>query len=200
MTAMGVYQPGHSVLHRLPVGVKLLGLASIIVFLSFWVTSVARLGVAAGVVVGVYLLGWIKPRIAVSQLIPVLWTIAVLFVLQVILTDWQRALVVCGVLLASVMLAVAVTLTTRTVDVLAWINRTLSPLRLIGVRTDQLALGFALAIRAIPLMVELVRQVEEARHARNLPLRSATMLTPLVISALRTADGFGETLIARGLD
>ncbi|MFW0788472.1 energy-coupling factor transporter transmembrane component T family protein [Gordonia sp. CPCC 205333] len=200
MTAMGIYQPGHSVLHRLPVGAKLLGLAALIIFLSVWVNTAARLGVAAGIVVAVFILGWIKPKVAIAQLLPLLWTVGFIFVLQLIFTNWQRALVVCGVLLSSVALAIAVTLTTRTVDMLAWINWVLSPLRLVGVRTEQLALGFALAIRAIPLMVELVRQVEEARHARNLPLRASTMVTPLVISALRTADGFGETLIARGLD
>ncbi|GAB19172.1 putative ABC transporter permease protein, partial [Gordonia effusa NBRC 100432] len=184
MTAMGVYQPGHSVLHRLPIGVKLIGLAVLIIFISIWVNSLARLGVAAAIVAAVYLLGAIRPRAATTQLRPVLWTIGFIFILQLILTNWQRALVVCGILLASVALAIAVTLTTRTVDMLASINRMLSPLRLVGVRTDRLALGFALAIRAIPLMVELVRQVEEARHARNLPLRASTMVTPLVISAL----------------
>lgn len=200
MTAMGVYQPGSSVLHRAPVGVKLLGLTSLIVFISVWVDDVARLPVALGVVVVVYLLGWINPRTAAAQLRPVLWSIGFIFALQLILTSWQRALVVCGVLAASVALAVAVTLSTRTVDMLEWINWALRPLRLVGVRTEQLALGFALAIRAIPLMVELVRQVEEARQARNLPFRATTVVTPLVISALWTADGFAETLIARGLE
>lgn len=200
MTAMGVYRPGTSPLHRLPVGVKLFGLAALIVFVSVWVNSVQRLPIAVGIVVVVYLLGWISPRKAAAQLRPVLWSIGFIFVVQLVLTSWQRALVVCGVLAVSVALAIAVTLSTRTVDMLEWINRALRPLRKVGVRTEQLAIGFALAIRAIPLMVELVRQVEEARQARNLPLRATTVVTPLVISALRTADGFAETLIARGLD
>lgn len=200
MTALGVYRPGTSPLHRAPVSVKLFGMAVAIVAMAAWVTTVPRLGAAVALVVVVFAAGGIGPRAALAQLRAALWVVGLIFVFQLIITDWQRAVVVCAVLLASIGLAIAVTLTTRTVDIISSVERGLTPLRRVGVRTEQIALALALAIRAIPLLIELVRQVEEARQARNLPLRASTMLTPLVVAALRTADGFGETLIARGLD
>ncbi len=58
----------------------------------------------------------------------------------------------------------------------------------------------ALTIRSIPLMVEVVREVDEARKARGLRPGPRILVAPVVLAALRTADGFADTLTARGLD
>jgi biotin transport system permease protein len=108
--------------------------------------------------------------------------------------------VVCGILLLSVVLAAVVTATTRTTAMLAALTGAMRPLGRTGFPVDQVALALALAIRAIPLMVETVRQVEEARRARGLRFSARIAVAPVVVSALRTADGFAEAMIARGLD
>lgn len=200
MTSLGYYRPGTSVLHRLPAGAKLLGLGALIVVMTVVVTSPWRLAAAAAVVAAVLVLGKLSVRTMVGQLRQVIWVVAVIFALQVVLTDWRRALVVCGVLVLSVGLAAAVTLTTRTSDLLAAAQRAMRPLGRFGFPVDQVALALALAIRSIPLMVEIVRQVEEARRARGLRLTPRVVVVPIVVNALRTADGFGEALAARGLD
>lgn len=200
MTPLGYYRPGTSVLHRLPAGAKLLGLGALIVVMTVVVTSPWRLAAAAAVVAAVLVLGKLSVRTMVGQLRQVIWVVAVIFALQVVLTDWRRALVVCGVLVLSVGLAAAVTLTTRTSDLLAAAQRAMRPLGRFGFPVDQVALALALAIRSIPLMVEIVRQVEEARRARGLRLTPRVVVVPIVVNALRTADGFGEALVARGLD
>ncbi len=200
MTTLGVYRPGGSVLHRLPAGVKLLALGAAILAISLTVRTLPAIGVLALAVGGVFALGRIGPREAWRQLRPALWVLVFIFVFQVIFTDWQRALVVCAVLTASIALAAAVSLTTRTTDILDAIVSALRPLRRFGAPVDHLALALALAIRSIPLMVEVVGQVDEARQARGLRPGARILVAPVVIAALRTADGFAETLIARGLD
>ncbi|MYR06239.1 energy-coupling factor transporter transmembrane protein EcfT [Gordonia sp. SID5947] len=200
MTALGVYCPGRSLLHRLPTGLKLVALAAAILAISFTVRSLPAVGYLAIAVAAVYALGGIGPREAWRQLRPVLWVLAFVFVFQVVFTDWRRALLICAVLAASVALAAAVSLTTRTSDILDTIVAGLSPLRRIGIRTDHIALALALAIRSIPLMVEVVGQVDEARQARGLRPGARILVAPVVIAALRTADGFADTLIARGLE
>ncbi len=200
MTALGVYRPGHSPLHRLPAGLKLLGLGAAILAVSITVRTPAAVGFLALGVLGVFALGGIRPREAWRQMRPVVWVVVFVFVFQVIFTDWQRALVVCAVLAASVAMAAAVTLTTRTSAILDAVVTALRPLARRGVRVDHIALALALAIRSIPLMVEVVAQVDEARKARGLRPGARILVAPVVIAALRAADGFADTLIARGLD
>ncbi len=200
MNVLGVYRPGTTVLHRLPAGVKFVAMGVLILVLSLTVRSLTALGIATAGVACVYALGGIGPREAWRQLRPLLWLLLFIFAFQVVFTDWRRAVVVCGVLALSVALAAVVSLTTRTTDMLDTIVRALGPLARLGVRVDLIALALALTIRAIPLMVEVVREVDEARKARGLRPGPRILVAPVVLAALRTADGFADTLTARGLD
>lgn len=200
MTVLGVYRPGHSLLHRLPAGVKLIALGAAIIAISVTVRSPAALGVAAIVVAAVFALAGIGPVTAWRQMRPMLWILVFIFAFQWIFTDWQRALVVCGVLALSVALAAVVTLTTTVTAMLDTIVAALRPLQRFGFPVEHIAIALALTIRCIPLMVEIVRQVDEARQARGLRPGPRILVAPVVIAALRTADGFAETLTARGLD
>lgn len=200
MNPLGTYRPGRSPLHRLGPGIKLVALAAAIVAISLCVRSLFALGVAAGAVAVTYLLAGIGPVAAWRQFRPTLWILVFIFAFQVVFTDWRRAVLVCGILALSVMLAAVVTLTTRTTDILDSVTRTLNPLRRFGVRTDLIALTLALTIRAIPLIVEITTAVDEARRARGLRPGPRILVAPIVLGALRTADGFAESLSARGLD
>lgn len=200
MSTFGHYQRGGSLLHRMPAGAKLLALGGLIVAMAVLVDTPVRLGVAAlaaGVLVAT---AGIRPRILATQLRPVLWIVVFIFGFQLLFTDWRRALVVCGVLLLSVLLAAIVTVTTRVTDMLAAMTRAMRPLGRIGFPVEQVAMALALAIRSIPLMIETVRQVEEARRARGLRFSARIVVAPVIVAALRTADGFAEALTARGLD
>ncbi|MGE2729000.1 energy-coupling factor transporter transmembrane component T family protein [Mycolicibacterium vaccae] len=200
MTVLGEYRPGRSWLHRLPAGAKLVGLGALIVTMTILVDSPARLGVAAAAVLIAIASARLSPRMLIGQLRQVFWVVGFIFVLQVLLTDWSRALVVCGVLLMAVCLAVLVTLTTRTADMLEAATRALSPLARFGFPVRQVAIALALTIRSIPLLVEITRQVDEARRARGLRISPRIVAVPVIVSALRAADNFSEALIARGID
>lgn len=200
MSTFGHYQPGASPVHWLPAGAKLLGLGGLIVLMAVLVTTPLRLGAAAVVAVALVAGARISPATLAAQLRPVLWIVVFIFVFQLIFTDWRRALVVCGVLVLSVLLAAIVTVKTRVTDMLAAMTRAMRPLRRIGFPVEQIALALALAIRSIPLMVETVRQVDEARRARGLRFSPRIVVAPVIVAALRTADGFAEALTARGLD
>lgn len=197
---IGEYRAGSSWLHRLPAGTKLLALGVLIVVMTVLVDTPLRLAAAAAGVLAVAGAAGLAPWVLMAQLRQVLWVVGVIFVLQVVLTDWRRALVVCGVLLLAVCLAVTVTLTTRTADMLAAATRAMGPLARFGFPVRQVAIALALTVRSIPLLVEIIGQVDEARRARGLRISPRTVFAPVIVTALRTADGFGEALIARGLD
>lgn len=200
MSTFGHYQPGRSVVHRLPAGVKLVGLGGLIVAMAVLVDTPADLAVAAGGAAVLTAAAGIRPRVLAAQMRPVLWVVVAIFGFQLLFTDWRRALVVCGVLLLSVLLAAVVSVTTRVTDMLAALTRVLRPLGRVGFPVEQVAMALALAIRSIPLMIDTVRRVEEARRARGLRFSPRIVVAPVIVAALNTADGFAEALTARGLD
>ena len=197
---IGLYRPGTSLLHRLPAGAKLAALlVSIGAVVAFVRTPVGVAIAAACVAVG-YAAGLIGPRIALAQLRPMVWMIGVIAIFQLILTTPSRALVVCGVLVLSVSLAALVTLTTRVTAMLDTCVRALGPLRRFGVDPDRVGLLLALTIRCVPLLTQIVHDVSDARKARGLQWSVAALATPVIVRALRTADGLGDSLVARGVD
>lgn len=200
MTMLGDYRAGTSWLHRMPAGAKLFGLGVLIVAMTVWVDSPVRLAVVAGIVLAGVLSARLNVRALILQLRQVLWVVGFIFVLQVVLTDLHRALVVCGVLLLAVSLAAMVTLTTRTTDMIDAATRAMKPLARFGFPARQVGIALGLTIRSIPLLVEIIRQVDEARRARGLRVTPRIVFVPVIVGALRAADDLSEALIARGLD
>lgn len=197
---IGLFRPGTSVLHRLPAGAKLLGLMIAIIAVVATVRRPLDVAIAALLVAVLYGVGRIGPRVALAQLRPLVWMIAIIAVFQVIITSPSRAVVVCGVLLLSVSLAALVTVTTRVTEMLDTCGRVMQPLRRFGVDPDRVGLLLALTIRLVPLLTAVVHEVSDARKARGLQWSVTALATPVVVRALRTADALGESLVARGVD
>lgn len=196
---IGLYQPGTSVLHRIPAGWKLLGMLLAIVGVVL-LTAPWQLGVAAAAVVGGFALARLPARVAWAQLWPMRWFLLIIAVFQTIFTGWERALMTCGTLLLTVAIAALVTLTTRVTEMLDICQRLLGPLRRFGVDPDRAGLALALTIRCIPLMVDIVGAASQARKARGAGFSLRALVVPSVVRALRRADAIGDALTARGVD
>ncbi len=196
---IGLYHPRYSALHRVPAGVKLLGLllgvVGVMLFHRWW-----QLAIAAAAVTMLYALARIPPRVAGSQLRPLRYLIVAVATLQCLLAGWQAAVMVCGTILVTVALAGLVTLTTRVTAMLDVVSLLLRPFRRVGVDPDRIGLLLAMTIRCIPLVVGIVAAVTEARKARGLGFSIVALAAPVVIRSLRSADALGEALIARGVD
>ena len=107
---------------------------------------------------------------------------------------------VCGSRLITVAIAALVTLTTRVTAMLDVCQRLLPPLHRRR-RSGPVGLVLALTIRCIPLLVNIVREVSEARKSAR-----ARVLAPV---DGRTGGGagvagrptrWGDALVARGVD
>lgn len=195
---IGVYVPGSSPLHRMGAGVKLVLLAASVIVVAvlpeWWMTAIAL-----GVAVALFAVAGIPWRVAVRQLVPVLWILAIAAPLNALFSGWESALAMSLRVSAFVALAAVVTLTTRVSAMLDAMQRALRPLG-DRVDADRIGLVLAMTVRAVPLMVEIVRAVLEARRARGAEGSMRAVAVPVVVRALQTADGMGEALIARGVD
>ncbi|MFX1756901.1 energy-coupling factor transporter transmembrane component T family protein [Rhodococcus sp. As11] len=200
MNTFGLYHPGTSVLHRIPAGAKLLAVAVLILVLTLWIRQPWQVLPSLGLAVLAYAAARIPPRLAVVQLRPLVWMLAIIAGFQVLVAGWERAVVICGSLLVAVALAALVTLTTRTTDMLDAIVRAARPLARVGVDPDRVGLVLVMTIRAIPLLGTVVTRVTEARRARGLGFSLRALVVPVVVGTLRTAEAMGEALAARGVD
>jgi biotin transport system permease protein len=196
---LGLYLPGTSVVHRVRAGHKLLvmlaaGAGS--VFLDeLWQVGLALLLVATG-----YTVARIPLRTALSQLRPLVWVAGAAAVFHVVVSGWERAAVVLGVLAMLVLLAALVTLTTRTTAMVDAIVAACRPLRRLGVDAERVGLMLALGVRSVPVVVGLAEEVREAQLARGLSASPRAFAVPLIVRSLRHADALGEALVARGVE
>ena len=199
MSTFAVYSPGVSVLHRMPAGAKLVGLA-VVAMLSVFIRQpwqVAVLLLAVGVLYAVAQIPW---RTAIGQARPIAWFAAGLAVFQLVVSGWERAVLVVGGLLGLVLLAALVSLTTRTTAIVDAVVAGAAPLRRVGVDPERLGLLVALAVRAVPVVIDLAREVREAQLARGAAASPTAFVVPLVVRSLRHADHLADALVARGLD
>lgn len=194
------YQPGTSLLHRLPAGVKILLVCALILAVSLTVREAWHVLPALGLAAVLYVIGRIRPRAAWDQIRPVSPMLIAILALQWIVADLDTALRVSGSLLVAITVAGLVALTTRMSDLLDAVTRAAQPLRHVGVSPDRVALVLVLTIRAIPLLARQLRQVTEARKARGLGMSIRALVVPTVLGALTTADQLGDALAARGVD
>ncbi|TDC48269.1 energy-coupling factor transporter transmembrane protein EcfT [Jiangella ureilytica] len=195
----GAYVPGRSVVHRAPAGAKLAVLAVACTALVFARTPL-WVGVAGAVVVALYVLARVGRRAAWGQLRPLRWLVVVLMVIQVLVADLPTAVTLTARLVLAVALAALVTLTTRTTDLMAALERGLRPFRRLGVDPARVSLLMSLALRSVPVVAGIAGRIREARWARGRERSVRAFAVPLVVGVLRHADAMGEALQARGLD
>lgn len=199
MSTLGLYRPGRSPLHRAPAWLKLLVLV-VVGALSVLLDEPWQVGTALALVLLGYVVARVPLRVMLRQGRPLVWLLGGVAVFHVLVSGWERAVVVVGVLVALVLLAALVTLTTRTTDLVDVLVGCLRPLRVVGVDAERVGLLLALAIRSVPVVVGLASEVRDAQRARGLSARPTAYAVPLVIRSLRHADELGEALVARGVD
>ncbi len=112
---------------------------------------------------------------------------------------WARGFEVVGDLFSLVLAASAVTASTAVEDMLGTIAWTLGPLRRFGAEPERAALAFSLVIRAIPSILGIARETQEAARARGLERDPRARVVPLVLRTVAHAQLTGEALAARGI-
>jgi biotin transport system permease protein len=199
MNALGLYLPGSSPVHRVPAGWKLLVMVLVGVG-SVFLDHAWQVGLAFALVVALFPVAGLPLRLAARQLKPLVWVVGFIAVFHVVVSGWERAVVVVGVIAVLVLLASLVTLTTRTSAMVDAIVVACRPLRLVGVDPERVGLLLALAIRSVPVVVGLAEEVRDAQLARGLGASPRAFAVPLIVRSLRHADALGDALVARGVD
>lgn len=195
---VGIYHPGGTLLHRAPVGAKVLGLAV--------------LSVAVVVVRGVpWAVGCLVMAAAVAAVARVRWsalwraTRAVLLIAVVAgaLQWWWygpgKAVETLLDLLSLALMAVALTATTPVGAMLDALGRWARPLRHVGLDPQLVALTLGLTVSALPGTIAIARETRDAARARGVDRRPRAYLSPFVVRVVARAQETGDALQARGI-
>ena len=192
-----LYVRGRSPLHRVPAAFKLAALvaagAGLFAVHQAWLLAVAL--AVSGVLV------WSTGVGAAAlwrQLRGLIWVLVAIGVFAGVFQGWLQAAVVLLRIAALVGLALAVTLSTRTSDLIAVCERVLQPLQRLGVLdAGKVALALALALRFVPEIWRHYQEIREAQAARGLGRHPLALIVPLVVRTLKRAEQVAQAIDAR---
>jgi biotin transport system permease protein len=195
---LGIHRPGDTFLHRRSAGTKLLALllaSTAVVVVRGPVSAVVFVGVGVG------LLAWSGARLDVT-----LRAMRGLLLMALVLgawtawqSGWPRAVEVVGDLVALILLATTLTVTTPVDEVMDAVVAGLRPFRRLGVDPEAVGLAFSLMLRAIPSTLTLAEEARDAAVARGLERSPRARLVPLVVRVVARARETGDALHARGV-
>lgn len=193
-----LYRPGTSVLHRAPAGLKLALLAVLALAMSLLPRDAVSATACLLVACALYLAARLPLRVLGAELWRLRWLVLALGLALGVFASPLIAWISTTRVVAVVLLASLLTLTTRMGELLAVLRRLLEPLRRLGVDADAVAMTVSLTITMIPVVAGFAAELREAQRARGLRL-GVRGVVPLLVRTLRHADQVGEALMARGL-
>jgi biotin transport system permease protein len=196
---LGLYCDRPSPIHRLPAELKLLALA-IASMALFFVPSLTGLWCAAGVAIGLVAIARLPPSLVWQQLRPMWGLLMAIVLAHAVLTHWQIGLAIALRFATLLTLALVVSLTTRVSAMLTSLERSLAPLRRLGISPAQVSLVLAIAIRFIPVLLDQLQQIQSAQQARGCDRNLLQLLPSLLIRVLHLANDLSDAIEARGYD
>ena len=196
---LSLYVPGDSLIHRIPAGTKLMLLfaGSIALF------AVSNIPLHVGEVLaiaGLFHAARLPWRAVLRQLRTALLFMVPIFLFHAFITDWVLGLETVLRILALLLVAVLVTLTTKLSDMIDVLERAFRPLAYFGINPSKASMMLSMVIRFIPLMMREAQETLEAQRARGLDRNAIAVLVPLLIKTLKMADDLSDAIDARGYD
>jgi len=194
---LDLYSSGSSILHRLPPAPKMLtmmaGATLLFINQSLPVTIAATL-----LILALYPIAQLTLKQAFAQIRPLLIVFVLFFAVQWYFSGLELAAYVVLRLAALILLASLVTLTTRSSDMIDTMTRGLRHLKPIGVNPEKVSLAISLALRFIPVLAQITREVREAQKVRGLERSVIAVAMPMAIRAIKMADEISDAIDSRG--
>jgi biotin transport system permease protein len=186
-------------LHRVPAGIKLAGMA--LVSLSLLPVDDWRILAGVLAVVAATYAGFGRPGFArLALLRPVVPLLVIVGGVQAFSGGWHAGAVVSLRLLAMLLLADLVSMTTTMSALMEVLAPFFSLLRPLGVNPRKMALAVALVLRFVPVLLTRWRAREEAWKARTRRRVPVRLVAVFLADILQLADRVAESLDARGFD
>ncbi len=221
---MGQYIPGVSIIHQLNPRIKILTLVLILALL-FLLETFGALAVSLGMALALFALAGVPFTYLLRGLRPVLYISIFALIIYFFFTSGgvvlfrigfltvesegvEQGIFIIARLVALVLFSLLVTLTTTPLSLTHGMAYFLSPLRRLGLPTEEVAMIMAVALRFIPTLMEESQRLMRAQLARGADFETGSifkrarnlvpLIVPLFVSAFRRADELAVAMEARG--
>ncbi|MEF2979000.1 energy-coupling factor transporter transmembrane component T family protein [Subtercola sp. YIM 133946] len=194
-----LYRPDTGWLHRAPAGPKAFVLLVIVLAVSLLPSTYLSAAIAAAVTIAAYLLSRLGLAELGRQVVAVRWIIVVTFGFQVLFLPMESAVANTSRVVAAIVIAALLVLTTRVADLLDAFERGLGVFCRFGLDPARVALVLAVAITTVPVLTRLAVGVREAQRARGARAGVRSFVIPFLVVSLKHADELGDALTARGV-
>lgn len=191
-----LYVPGTSPVHRAAPGLKL----TLLLAGGAGVFVVRDVGTLLGLFAGVlalYALAGVRAGVMWRQLRPALGLLLFFLAFQGLTVGWEAGAVTALRFGVMILLASLVTLSTRTSDTLATLERALRPLARVGIDPERVSLAVSLTLRFLPVVVQVVQDVQSAQRARGMERHVVALAVPVIVRTLKMADDVADAIDAR---
>lgn len=188
---ISLYRPGNSPLHKIAAGWKLLGLFAALLAISIWGRNLAGSLAVIGGFMFLFALAGFGVRDLLKQLWHMKFLLLIVVVPQLLFAGLEKGTYNSVAIVSGILLAGLVTLTTKTSDIVALLERL--------TRSKALAFLIALSVNAIALVIGFSKSISEAGAARGVKRGAIGQIVTLFVVALRFADDYAEALAARGV-
>lgn len=193
-----MYRAGTSIVHRTPPGLKLALLVLAAVVVSAYPHDGWSVALVLGAVAALYVLARLPWRILLREVWRLRWIIVILGVALWVFVSPLTAWINTARLVALVLMASLLTLTTPMGELLDVVRWTVAPFRRFGADPDAVAMAVSLTLTMIPVVSGFSEAVRDAARARGVRL-GVRGIVPLMVRTLRHSDDVGDALAARGL-
>ncbi len=192
-----LYQDGHSRLHRWPAWLKL-GALVLTGSALFLVHRLDALAVALVVAMSLLASTGVRPATVWRHVRGMLLILVVLAAFTCYFNGYAAALEMVLRVTALVALALAVTMSTRTADLIEVCERVLRPLERLGwIDAGRAALALGLTLRFVPEIWRNYQEIREAQAARGLGGHPLALIVPLLVRTLKRAEEVADAIDAR---
>jgi biotin transport system permease protein len=188
---ISLYRQGNSVIHKTPVGLKLLSLAALLAAAGLVSKTAYTSAAALAVVFLVYLSAGQSVRDFLNLVWKMKFLIAIVLIPQIIFNGLVQGSNNSVLLLTGVMLASLISITTKTSEIVDLLQRI--------TRSRSFALLIALSLNSIGLVIGFSKNISEAGQARGVRPNPVRQIVNLFVVSLRYADEYAEALAARGV-
>ncbi|WP_314647902.1 energy-coupling factor transporter transmembrane component T [uncultured Microbacterium sp.] len=201
---LSVYRPGTGLLHRLPVGPKVLLLTALSTVALLAPSTWRGAALAGAVALATSLTAAIGSGGLRDDIPRQLWAmramIVFLLVSQTIFLGLEAACATTARLVAAVLVAGLLVRTTPLAELLGAAEHVLRRLPLRRGAAERVALLLVVTVGMVPTLVRLGHEVIDAQRARGGRAGLRIFVVPFLVCALRSADELGEALAVRGVD
>ena len=204
---IGRYYPVNSQVHKMNPLAKIICILLFIVMIFF--TYDIKFNVIISVLLILMLLNTKVPmKIYIKTILSIKWLLLFILIINLILRTNLQVTIITALRLVYIVLYTSIlTLTTPPTEITYGLEKFFSPLRLIGIPVNKMALSISLALRFIPTIIDQGNKIIKSQASRGIDyynskfrgkiLATKSLIIPIFVLSIKRADDLADAMEVR---